>query len=25
MPLKDAADGHRFGEKGGIGKILPIA
>jgi NADPH:quinone reductase-like Zn-dependent oxidoreductase len=25
LPLKDAAEGHRLGEKGGIGKILLIA
>ncbi len=24
LPLKDAAEGHRLGEKGGIGKILLI-
>jgi NADPH:quinone reductase-like Zn-dependent oxidoreductase len=25
LPLKDASEGHRLGEKGGIGKILLIA
>ena len=25
LPLKDVAEGHRLGEKGGIGKILLIA
>jgi NADPH:quinone reductase-like Zn-dependent oxidoreductase len=24
LPLRDAAEGHRLGEKGGVGKILLI-